>query len=134
VTAIPDARALPAARTRAPHNPARSREAAVAFLFLAPFLLIYAVFLIYPLFKGMWISTRDWDLMGGDYGSYGTPELPRPVGRSHLLARGAQHHGVHGRDGAPDDGPVAPPRARRVGRRAAARRAALRFFLSSVFS
>ena len=71
MTAIPDARALPAARTRAPRNPAQSREAAVAFLFLAPFLLIYAVFLIYPLFKGMWISTRDWDLMGGDYGSYG---------------------------------------------------------------
>ena len=36
-----------------------------AFLFLAPFLAVYLVFLVYPLFKGMWISLHEWELAGG---------------------------------------------------------------------
>lgn len=41
------------------------RAPVAAFLFLAPFLVIYAVFLVYPLFKGFWISLHDWELAGG---------------------------------------------------------------------
>ena len=37
------------------------REAAP---FLAPFALLYLVFLIYPLGKGVWISLHDWELVG----------------------------------------------------------------------
>lgn len=63
--------AAPRARTAAPRSQARRSEALAAFLFLLPFLLIYAVFLVYPLFKGVWLSFRDYDLMGGDYGPVG---------------------------------------------------------------
>ena len=43
----------------------RSRDTLQAYLFLAPFLAVYAVFLVYPLFKGFWISLHDWELVGG---------------------------------------------------------------------
>lgn len=36
-----------------------------AFLFLAPFFAVYLLFLVYPLFKGFWISLHDWELAGG---------------------------------------------------------------------
>jgi multiple sugar transport system permease protein len=42
----------------------RRRDAAAAYVFLAPFLAIYAVFLVYPFFKGLWISLHDWELAG----------------------------------------------------------------------
>ncbi len=41
------------------------RAPGTAFLFLAPFLVLYATFLVFPLFKGMWISLHDWELAGG---------------------------------------------------------------------
>jgi len=65
MTAAPQVRTLPLAepRTRAPRSPARRREGLTAFLFLAPFLAVYLLFLIYPFFKGIWISLHDWDLM-----------------------------------------------------------------------
>lgn len=47
------------ARTTAP----RSREAVAAGLFLAPFLLFYSFFLVYPFFKGIWISLHDWNVL-----------------------------------------------------------------------
>lgn len=37
------------------------RQAAV--ILLVPFLTVYAVFLVYPFFKGVWISLHDWNLM-----------------------------------------------------------------------
>lgn len=49
-------RGVPYAGRRAPR---------AAFLFLAPFLAVYLVFLVYPLFKGMWISLHEWELAGG---------------------------------------------------------------------
>jgi multiple sugar transport system permease protein len=58
-------------RARQPRSAAKRREGLAALLFLAPFLVVYAVFLVYPLFLGIWISFRDWDLMAGDYGSVG---------------------------------------------------------------
>lgn len=46
--------------------PAAGRRAPLAAaVFLAPFLVIYVVFLVYPLFKGFWISLHDWELAGG---------------------------------------------------------------------
>jgi multiple sugar transport system permease protein len=46
--------------------PASGRRAPLAAsVFLGPFLIIYAVFLVYPLFKGFWISLHDWELAGG---------------------------------------------------------------------
>ncbi len=35
-----------------------------AYLFIAPFLLIYIVLLILPLFGGVWISLHDWEVVG----------------------------------------------------------------------
>ncbi|RED14439.1 carbohydrate ABC transporter permease [Pontivivens insulae] len=34
-----------------------------AFLLLLPFLSAYALFLVYPFFKGVWISLHDWNLL-----------------------------------------------------------------------
>src|SRR5690606_6171185 len=39
------------------------RDAAAGWLFLAPFLATYCVFLVYPFAKGIWISLYDWDLL-----------------------------------------------------------------------
>ncbi|WP_421726091.1 carbohydrate ABC transporter permease [Bauldia sp.] len=41
----------------------RHEDTAHGYLFLAPFLAVYAVFLIFPLLKGVWISLHDWNLM-----------------------------------------------------------------------
>ncbi len=43
---------------------ARRRDALSAYVFLAPFAVIYATFLVYPFFKGLWISLHDWELAG----------------------------------------------------------------------
>lgn len=40
------------------------RDTWEGYLFLAPFLIVYCVFLVYPLFKGFWISLHDWELVG----------------------------------------------------------------------
>ena len=37
------------------------------FLFVAPFLLLYSVILIFPLFRGMWLSLNQLDLFGGGH-------------------------------------------------------------------
>jgi multiple sugar transport system permease protein len=37
-------------------------ETIVAYLFLAPFLVIYGLFMLYPLIKGLFISLNDWVL------------------------------------------------------------------------
>ncbi len=44
---------------------ARISSARTAGLFLLPFMALYAVLLVYPLFKGVWISLHDWELAGG---------------------------------------------------------------------
>lgn len=65
MTSAPQVRAAPLTepRIRAPRSPARRRETMAALLFLAPFLVVYLLFLVYPFFKGIWISLHDWDLM-----------------------------------------------------------------------
>ena len=32
-------------------------------LFLAPFLIVYGLFLVYPMLKGFWISLHDWHFL-----------------------------------------------------------------------
>lgn len=61
--------ATAAASPAGQRHAASSHDAWKAYLFLAPFLLIYLVFLVYPLFKGFWISLHDWELVG-DYRQY----------------------------------------------------------------
>ncbi len=62
MTAAPAA--VPAAAAGAsPARPRRRRDTGAALLFLAPFLVVNLLFLIYPLAKGVWISLHDWDLM-----------------------------------------------------------------------
>lgn len=41
----------------------RLSEQQAAFLLLTPFLLVYALFLVYPFFRGIWISLHDWNLL-----------------------------------------------------------------------
>lgn len=41
----------------------RASEALTAYLFLAPFILTYLVFLVFPFVKGVWISLFDWNLL-----------------------------------------------------------------------
>jgi len=41
----------------------RLTEAQAAFVLLAPFLLTYGLFLVYPFFRGIWISLHDWNLL-----------------------------------------------------------------------
>ena len=38
-------------------------EAQSAWLLLTPFLAVYALFLVYPFFRGFWISLHDWNLL-----------------------------------------------------------------------
>ena len=38
-------------------------ETQAAWILLAPFLITYALFLIYPFFRGIWISLHDWNLL-----------------------------------------------------------------------
>ena len=38
-------------------------QSQVAWVLLLPFLAVYALFLIYPFFKGVWISLHDWNLL-----------------------------------------------------------------------
>ena len=56
----------PMARSRASRaGGKRERRAWLeAAPFLAPFALLYLVFLVYPLGKGVWISLHDWELVG----------------------------------------------------------------------
>ncbi len=39
------------------------RESQAAWLLLAPFLVTYGLFLVYPFFRGFWISLHDWNLL-----------------------------------------------------------------------
>lgn len=43
-------------------------ETVEGYLFLLPFLLVYIAFLVYPLFRGIWISLHNWDLLIGKLG------------------------------------------------------------------
>ncbi|HYO55491.1 sugar ABC transporter permease, partial [Archangium sp.] len=42
----------------------RYRDAVAGYAFLAPFLVAYAVFLLYPFGLGVWMSLHDWEIVG----------------------------------------------------------------------
>ena len=44
---------------------AQAHEARSGLLFVAPYLLVFTVLLVYPLFSGMWLSLHKADLFGG---------------------------------------------------------------------
>lgn len=56
---------VPASVARTPSRSLGRRDTWEGYLFLAPFLAAYCVFLVFPLFKGFWISLHDWELVGG---------------------------------------------------------------------
>ncbi|MDW4496565.1 hypothetical protein R5H30_01120 [Sulfitobacter sp. D35] len=41
----------------------RMSQTQAAWLLLAPFLITYGFFLVYPFFRGFWISLHDWNLL-----------------------------------------------------------------------
>lgn len=41
----------------------RMSQTQAAYVLLVPFLTVYALFLIYPFFRGIWISLHDWNLL-----------------------------------------------------------------------
>ena len=51
-------------RTKLKQPSAKIRDTVQAYLFLAPYLCVFIIFLVYPLLKGMWISLYDWELVG----------------------------------------------------------------------
>ncbi len=53
------------------------RDTISGYLFLLPFLLVYLIFLVYPLFRGVWISLHDWDLLIGNLGWVGLDNYVR---------------------------------------------------------
>ncbi len=46
-----------------PTTAQKRKDVQFAAVFLFPFLLVYSVFLLYPLAKGFWISLNDWHLL-----------------------------------------------------------------------
>ena len=38
-------------------------QSQAAYLFLMPFFAVYVIFLVYPFFRGFWISLHDWHLL-----------------------------------------------------------------------
>lgn len=58
---------MKAARGARARAGARLREQVVTpYLFLAPFLAVYAVFLLFPIGQGLWVSLTEWDMMRAD--------------------------------------------------------------------
>lgn len=45
------------------HDRRRIGQTQAAFILLAPFLITYTAFLVYPFFRGIWISLHDWNLL-----------------------------------------------------------------------
>ena len=41
----------------------KHRDTLEGYAFLAPFLLVYLIFLVYPFFKGIWMSLHEWNLL-----------------------------------------------------------------------
>lgn len=47
-----------------PRGAGRRRDAIAGYAFLSPFLVVYAVFLVYPFGFGAWMSLHDWEIVG----------------------------------------------------------------------
>lgn len=57
--------------------PPSLRDTVSGWMFLLPFLFVYSAFLVYPFFRGVWISLHDWDLLIGDLGWTGLDNYVR---------------------------------------------------------
>ncbi len=54
----------PTRRARSSPRAGRAmRDTLAGYAFAAPFLVVYGLFLVYPFFKGIWISLHDWNLL-----------------------------------------------------------------------
>ena len=42
----------------------KTRDTLIAFAFLAPFLVLYAIFTLFPIFQSFWISLHNWEIIG----------------------------------------------------------------------
>ena len=42
----------------------KKRETLMGWAFVLPFLILFTVFIIYPVVQGVWVSLNDWSLMG----------------------------------------------------------------------
>ena len=40
------------------------RDTGIAYLFLLPFLILYLIFTLYPIFQSLWISLHNWEIVG----------------------------------------------------------------------
>jgi multiple sugar transport system permease protein len=58
---VADALTRPAPRTRRSAGPGPRRRTRTAYLFLAPFLILFAVFVVGPAIFGLWISLHRWN-------------------------------------------------------------------------
>ena len=66
-----------------------------SFPFLLPALIIYAVFALYPMVDGLWLSFFDWDGVSGDRNWVGlenyvqsSPRIPSSGARSRTASSG----------------------------------------------
>jgi multiple sugar transport system permease protein len=48
----------------------RRRDTVDAYLFLAPFLIVYVMFVVFPVFQAVYMSLFDWDLLAMDFRSF----------------------------------------------------------------
>jgi multiple sugar transport system permease protein len=55
----------------------RARSTLSALLFLAPFLLVYAIFLLYPVVQAFYMSGFNWDLLSANHTFIGTDNYVR---------------------------------------------------------
>jgi cellobiose transport system permease protein len=70
-TATPS-RAGPRARRRG-----RARSRVVPYFYIAPFFLVFGIFGLFPLVYTIWVSLRDWSILGGDGGWVGLANYQR---------------------------------------------------------
>ena len=66
-----------------------------AYLFLAPYLVLFGLFVLAPILYGLWISLHDWDFLLPGKPFVGLRELRRPVHARHddLPARSGRRCG-----------------------------------------
>ena len=70
ITPTPTTAVAPGLAPELPRRGAkRLRNALAGYAFLAPYLVFYGVFLLYPFGFGLWMSLHDWEIVG-DYREY----------------------------------------------------------------
>lgn len=59
---------------------AKFRETIAAYLFIAPFFILYAIFTLLPIFQSFWISLHNWEIVGTNIRFIGTQNYTRLAG------------------------------------------------------